>query len=77
MGTEPHVLHCCLQCQLATAPWLLTGAILSLDQWASVGVWVRAVGGMLGGGLQAGKSRWDFSGDSPIYPPQHTHSAAL
>lgn len=53
-------------------PWLLTGAILSLDQWASVGVWVTATEGVLGGGLQAGKSRWDFPGDSSILPPQHT-----
>lgn len=69
---------CCLQCQLATAPWQLTGAILSLDQWASVGVWVTATGGMLGGGLQAGKSRWDFSVDSPIFSrPPPPHSAVL
>jgi len=58
-----------LQCQPAAARWLLAGAILSLDRWASARVWVTATGGMLGGGLRAGKSRWDFSGDSPILPP--------
>lgn len=58
-----------LQCRPAAAHWLLAGAILSPDRWASMGVWVTATGGVLGGGLRAGKSRWDFSGDSPIVPP--------
>lgn len=31
-------------------------------------------GGILGGGLQAGNSRWDFSGDSSS---PHTHTAVL
>lgn len=58
-----------LGCRLAAAHRLLAGAILSPDRWASAGVWVTAMGDKLAGGLRAGKSRWDFSGDSPILSP--------
>lgn len=69
VGVSPMSFIQQLQCQPAAARWLLAGAILSPDRWARAGVWVTAMGGMLGGGLRAGKSRWDFSGESPILPP--------
>lgn len=69
VGVSPMSFIQQLQCQPAAARWLLAGAILSPDRWARAGVWVTAMGGVLGGGLRAGKSRWDFSGDSPILPP--------